>query len=108
MRPAEIALLLLWMVKKEVISPLTFPFLMMLLPIFTDGDGHLSFMKNMRGALPVFQAGMGGVPPPPTTTTAEGESPPPDPDYYAVSNRITGLNGGWTGVAFSNEVAPSS
>tara|TARA_B110001452_G_scaffold10266_1_gene8618 strand:- start:808 stop:1524 length:717 start_codon:yes stop_codon:yes gene_type:complete len=99
MRPAEIALLLIWMVKKEIISPLTFPFLMMLHPMFTDGDGHLSFMQNMRGALPVFQVGMGGVPPPPPPMAEEGAEPPVDPDYYAVSNRITGLNGGWTGVS---------
>ena len=48
MRAAEIALLLIWMVKKEIISPLTFPFLMMFVPLFTDGQGNLSFMKNMR------------------------------------------------------------
>ena len=51
MHPAEIALLLLWMVKKEVISPFALPFLLPLLPIFNDGEGHLSFMRNMRGAL---------------------------------------------------------
>ena len=77
MYPAEIALFLLWMVKKEIIHPLTFPFLMLLLPIFTDGQGHLSFTRNMRGALPVFQRGMGESEPAPSAEPAGSEAPAP-------------------------------
>ena len=46
--------MLLWMVKREVVSAWAFPFLMLLLPIFNDGRGTLSFMAGMRGALPEF------------------------------------------------------
>lgn len=59
LRPVELLLLLLWMVKKEVISLLAFPFLMWLMPFFHDGAGRLSFMSGIRGALPEFRRGMG-------------------------------------------------
>ena len=53
MRPLELILLILWLVKSNVISALTFPFLMLFLPIFNDGHGALSIITG-RGALPEF------------------------------------------------------
>ena len=54
MRPLELILLILWLVKSNVISALTFPFLMLFLPIFNDGHGALSIITG-RGALPEFK-----------------------------------------------------
>jgi len=59
LHPIELLLVLLWMMKKEIISVLAFPFLMWLMPFFHDGAGRLSFMSGIRGALPEFRRGMG-------------------------------------------------
>ena len=50
--------LLLMMIRSNVIAPITVPFLAMMLPLFNDGAGHLSFFNGMRGALPEFRRGM--------------------------------------------------
>ena len=50
MRLLELILLILWLVKSNVISALTFPFLMLFLPIFNDGHGALSIITAVRAA----------------------------------------------------------
>ena len=75
MRPLELILLLLWLVKSEVINALAFPFLMLFLPMFNDGKGALSIITG-HGALPEFKHLMG----------AENYAPaaPPSPPWMAT------------------------